>query len=309
MLRVAPPPTADEPPSLLRRGWGFARDYVKDKTSRVAAQGAKKGAMLAAQGVAGFVWLLTLPLLVQPLVVVGCCALIGVGLSGLRYGAGQAWKTLENVTEDYLHIHFMRGIRRRTIKRARIMKRSPAARAVRGALGRFGESVAASPRFRKAMDRPLMKNLMASRVGSVLHRHGLTQRQRELLLAGLTVQGSLATIALVGYGLTAGGLSLPFLTVGGIAAASLATFIISGNVWSCYCGARNLKRHIKSQQDTGVEDAGPALAPSPVSGLTVKEIAADFNSESVQSRAACPRAAANNNAAKAPKAQMPRGAI
>lgn len=293
-------PAADAPPaagarlSRGRKAWNFVKGIFSDKTFRLSTTGAKKGAILAVEGMMGLAYLLTLPFIIQPVAVVACCALIGVGLSGVRYGLGQTWRKLESLSTRFLHVNPLGTVREQVGRRVKKMRDSPTVTGLRAFGERIEERVTESPRFRSMMQKPLMKKILASRPAAFL-RTGATPKQQELLLAGLTVQGSLVTLGFIGYKVATHVGVLPLLTFGGgVLTAGVAAYLVGSNAYSVFCGARAIGKHLfphRRKDRAPAPKAAPAREGRPVSALGGKGIAASFKSVCRAKPAAVPKAA------------------
>ncbi len=258
----------------FRRGWAFTRALAAEKDLWARLRGARKGALLVAQGVTGIILLLSLPLVFQPVGIAACCMLVGAGLYGVRYGIARAWDSLENFLDKVLHGHNpMKKIRAATQSLAKKIASRPLIKKLQARKERLIEKVAQSPRFKKMAEKPFMKKLLNSRLAGYAKK-GLDQKQQDNFLAALTVQGSLVAIAVCSIGLATHAAVIPVAAFvgGGVTVAAIAAACIVGtNALALYRGIKSLrssyqenKRAKKALKKESTAEPSLSAAPQPM---------------------------------------------
>lgn len=252
---VAETPAPPSPPPVaakgLRRIPHAAKTlWSKRPTMHGSLVASKKSGVLALQGVLGLGYLLTLPLIAQPLVALFCLAAVGLGLSGLRYGLARGWRYLEKFCDSHLPVNPFKRVRVQAQNIwAKVISSRPV-KSLRNGLDTLKDSLSRTAFIQKLARSRLVKKILNNRHVRSFMRNGTSEKQQELLLAGLTVQGSLTTIGLTAYSILHGAAALPFLaTGGGLIAAGAAAYVIGRNTMFLYRGARRFKETLSSKTE------------------------------------------------------------
>ena len=251
----------------------FAKNLVQDRPFWTQVGGVSNGGTLIAQGVAGMFFILSLPFILQPLGGVVCCALVGAGLYGIRYGLARAWMTLENVcSKSFRTFNPLKALRGRAQSFARNISGSAPMQGLRSRMGKVTGKLAQSPRLKRMAQRPLVQKFLNSRI--LRSRHGLTPEQQNVFLAGLTIEGSLAMIAVSAAGVAshiAVATSLPLS--GALAIGAVAAYWIGSCVFDIYCSARCLSqsyRDKKNGKNSAIKGPAPESAITAITPQTPK---------------------------------------
>ncbi len=164
-----PAETAQKEDAGIKHAWNVTKWIAKDSSFRsfmAQFRGTWKSGRLIAQAVAGVIYLLSLPLIIQPIGVVACCAMAAVGLYGLRYGLASAWNSLEKLCGKIMpgSINPMKRIRMRAQKIAKRVSETSLVESLQSRLNRLTDKVAQNPRFIKISEKPLVQKFLNSRL-------------------------------------------------------------------------------------------------------------------------------------------------
>lgn len=225
--------------------WKLAKNLlVPDFFTRMG--GVSNGLVLLTEGIGGALSL-SLPLLLTPLGGLACCALAGAGLYGITYGLRGLWNSAENALDKTFHsFNPLKKIRLRTRGMVQAFSQKPFMQKLRASRKRLAEKIAQNPRFIKMARKPLAQKFLNSRLANC--RRGLTPAQRDVFLAGIAIQGSLATLAFCGF-VFAHVAAAP-ITVGTLLSGTMlfASYQAITSPFGIYCYAKTLKRIARNRK-------------------------------------------------------------
>ena len=267
----------------------FIKNIMSDNSFWTRLTGARKGGILIAQAVTGLLVLLSAPLYIQPLGIAACCALMGAGLYGVRYGLVRAWDSLEKIcARTFYTFNPMRTVRVRAQNVAKKISENPLMQKIHNRTEKLTDKVAQNPRFIKFAEKPLVQKILNSRI-MVLSKRGLTQKQQDVFLAGLTVQGSLAAITLCAVELTVHAAAVAAFAGGGFLAlgAVAAVYVVGTNALNIFRSAIVLKKSYRARKNANksivVESSPEPMAATPLLEIRAKSASANtspvFNKE------------------------------
>ena len=227
--------------NIFQYAWKFTKGLMKDHNFWTRTGGAWYGGVLIAQGIAVGLCLLSLPILVQPLAAVACCALVGAGLYGVRYGFSGAWNSLEDLcTKTFRTFNPLKAIRTRTLRPAK-----------------------------RISENPLIKKIANRRI--LRFKRHRTQEQRDVFLAGLTIEGAVAEIAVCALGVAAFVAGLPAITAGSMLTLGMgvAAFVVTTAAFDFYCSVKSLGQAYRARKEAkqAFEKEHPPCATADMTNL------------------------------------------
>jgi hypothetical protein len=136
----------------------------------------------------------SLPPVLMPLAWASYGLLAAAGLYSVRHGLSGMWKSLEKAfSETFSTFNPLKALRLRVEPIIKKISENPFMQKLCDRRKNLTGKVAQNPLLNKIAERPLVQKFLNSRIGRC--RHGLTQGQRDVFMAGTAIEGSLFTIA------------------------------------------------------------------------------------------------------------------
>jgi len=267
MHRKRTPQRSDQPPTeqkyyghnVFKGAWHFGRNLLHhDFSTRMG--GVSNGLILVTEAFGGALSL-SLPLLLTPLGGFAYCALAGAGLYGINYGLRGVWNSAESAWDKtFPGFNPLKKIRLRAENIVHAISQKPFMQKLHAKRKRLAEKIAQNPFFIKMARRPLAQKFLNSRVANC--RHGLTQAQRDVFLAGIAIQGTLATLAFSAF-IFAHVAAAP-ITAGSLLSGTVlfATYQAITSPIGLYCYTKTLMRIARNRKNAKKSKEGKPAAES-----------------------------------------------
>jgi hypothetical protein len=219
----------------------FTKGLIMDNKFWSRFNAIPNGVIFIAQGVGGAILLVSsAPVAAQVVGLAGCAVLAGVGLYGIGYGFPRAWQSMEALC-------------------ARTFPKFNPPKAVREPAQKLMQKFVRTKLAQKIANSPLMR----------FKPHLKTERQQDVFLAGLTIEGATASGAAVAWAIAPHVMALPAITLAGGLAMAGAVWVITTCVFDVYSSAKTVysacrdwykERKAKKQ---ATKDVTPAPQPQP----------------------------------------------
>ena len=278
---TAPPsPTGSRPVKFAKHAWNFTKALIKDHNFWVRFAGCWYGGVVITEAAVGVLYFHALPLAAAVAGIGACAALTGIGAYGLYSGFKGSWKSLEDICSNvFQSFNPLKNLRLRTANVAHKLDR--------GRRAKIKNKITGSALYKKIIKTSLMQKALRSRAGKL--RHGLSQLQQDIFLAGLTIQGAIFAISASVAETFQHVSALPSISPGSFLTFTMGSILVGAgyiagtSAFDLYCSARSLTDAFRNRK--GAKATSPFQAAPEKSPLANAEITSAFTKTAAPQKA------------------------